>query len=41
MFVVDPEGALIYAGAIDDKPSTKAEDIKTATNYVAARSTRR
>jgi len=36
MFVVDPEGALIYAGAIDDKPSTKAEDIKTATNYVAA-----
>jgi peroxiredoxin len=36
MFVIDPQGTLIYAGAIDDKPSTKQEDVKTATNYVAA-----
>ena len=36
MFVVDAEGTLVYAGAIDDKPSTKAEDVKTAVNYVAA-----
>lgn len=36
MFVVDPKGILRYAGAIDDTPSTKAADITTATNYVAA-----
>jgi peroxiredoxin len=36
MFVVDPEGILIYAGGIDDKPSTKTADVKAATNYVAA-----
>jgi hypothetical protein len=36
MFVVAPEGTLVYAGAIDDKPSAKTEDVKTATNYVAA-----
>jgi peroxiredoxin len=36
MFVVNPQGTLVYAGAIDDKPSTKADDVKGATNYVAA-----
>lgn len=36
MFVIDKEGILIYAGAIDDKPSTKTGDIEGATNYVAA-----
>ena len=36
MFVVDTEGTLVYAGAIDDKPSTKTDDVKAATNYVAA-----
>ena len=36
MFVVDPEGALIYAGAIDDKPSPDPNDIPKASNYVAA-----
>lgn len=36
MFVINPEGALIYAGAIDDKPSVDPKDIKSATNYVAA-----
>lgn len=35
MFVVDPNGVLIYAGAIDDKPSSNSGDIATANNYVA------
>jgi peroxiredoxin len=35
MFVINPEGKLIYAGAIDDHPSTDAEDIKTSKNYVS------
>lgn len=33
-FVVDPEGNIIYAGAIDDKKSASSEDIADATNYV-------
>jgi len=36
MFVVNPDGNLIYAGAIDDKPSTDPNDIPGANNYVAA-----
>lgn len=36
MFVINPEGKLIYMGAIDDKPSTNAADIATSKNYVAA-----
>lgn len=35
MYIVDPRGTLIYAGAIDSKPSTDPADIKTATNYVS------
>jgi peroxiredoxin len=34
MFIIDPEGVLIYAGGIDDIPSSKREDIPKATNYV-------
>lgn len=34
LFVIDPKGVLIYAGAIDDKPSTDPADIPGATNYV-------
>jgi len=34
MFVVNPEGTLIYAGAIDNTPSTDKEDIPKSTNYV-------
>lgn len=34
MYVIDPAGKLVYAGAIDSKPSTNPDDIKTATNYV-------
>ncbi len=36
MFVIDPKGMLIYAGAIDDRPTTKFEDIKGAANYIQA-----
>ena len=34
MYVIDPQGTLIYAGAIDSKPTANPADIKTATNYV-------
>ncbi len=34
MFVIDKEGVLVYNGAIDDKSTTKAEDVEGATNYV-------
>jgi peroxiredoxin len=36
MFVVDPEGVLIYAGAIDDKPTPKPATVAGAQNYVRA-----
>jgi peroxiredoxin len=36
MYVIDPKGTLVYAGAIDDKPSTDQSDIAGARNYVAA-----
>jgi peroxiredoxin len=34
MFVIDPNGMLVYNGAIDSKESTDTSDIPTATNYV-------
>jgi peroxiredoxin len=34
MFVIDPNGRLIYSGAIDNKPTPDPDDIKGATNYV-------
>ena len=34
MYLVAPDGTLIYAGGIDSIPSGRADDIKTATNYV-------
>jgi len=34
MFVVNKEGTLVYAGAIDDRASFKQEDIPGAKNYV-------
>jgi peroxiredoxin len=34
IFVIDPNGTLIYQGAIDDKPTTDQADIKTARNYL-------
>jgi peroxiredoxin len=36
MFVVDPTGKVVYAGGIDDKPSTDQADIATAKNFVSA-----
>lgn len=36
MFVISPEGKILYRGAIDDKPSTDQADVKTAKNYVKA-----
>ena len=36
MFVVDPGGQVIYAGAIDDKRSANPADAKSANNYVRA-----
>ena len=34
MFVMDPEGAIIYHGAIDSIPSTDPMDIEASKNYV-------
>jgi len=34
MFIVNPEGKLIYAGGIDNIASTDKDDIGKATNYV-------
>ena len=34
MYVIDPNGVLVYAGAIDDKRSANPADVKTATNFV-------
>lgn len=36
MYVINPEGELIYKGGIDDKPTTDEADIETATNFVSA-----
>ena len=36
MYIVNPEGTLVYAGGIDDIASTDTNDIKKAKNYVAA-----
>jgi peroxiredoxin len=34
LYVIDPEGVLIYMGAIDDKKSVDAADVAGAKNYV-------
>ena len=34
MYVIDKQGMLQYMGAIDDKPSSNPDSVKTATNYV-------
>ena len=34
MYLISPQGTLIYAGAIDSIASARTDDIKTATNYV-------
>jgi peroxiredoxin len=34
MYIINPQGVLVYAGAIDSVPSARVDDIKTATNYI-------
>jgi peroxiredoxin len=34
MYVVDKSGTLVYAGAIDDRPTTRRSDVKVARSYV-------
>ena len=34
MYVIDPQGKLIYEGAIDDRPTPDISDIKGADNYL-------
>ena len=34
LYVINPEGVLVYMGAIDDKKSTDAADVAGAKNYV-------
>jgi peroxiredoxin len=34
MYVIDAQGVLVYAGAIDDRPTTRQADIQGAQNYV-------
>ena len=36
MYIINPQGVLVYQGAIDDKPSTDLGDVKSAKNYVKA-----
>ena len=36
MYVINKAGTLVYAGAIDDKPTANAEDINGARNHVLA-----
>jgi len=35
MFVINPQGVIIYDGAIDDKPTTDLADVPGAKNYVS------
>ena len=36
LFIIDPQGVLIYKGAIDDHATADAADIPNSKNYVAA-----
>jgi hypothetical protein len=36
MYLVDKAGVLVYAGAIDDRPTTRTADVAGANNYVQA-----
>ena len=35
IFIINPKGALIYNGAIDDRPTTDVSDVNGAKNYVS------
>jgi hypothetical protein len=34
MYVINGEGALVYKGGIDDKPTARLQDLKSARNFV-------
>jgi peroxiredoxin len=34
MYIISPQGNLVYAGGIDSIASARAEDVKQATNYI-------
>ncbi len=34
MYIINPDGELVYMGAIDDRPTTRDSDIEGARNYV-------
>ena len=34
MYIINPQGVLVYAGAIDSVPSARVDDVKIATNYI-------
>ena len=34
LYIISPQGVLLYAGGIDSVASSRVDDIKTATNYV-------
>ena len=36
LYIIDPAGTLVYAGGIDNQPSTNVADIPGATNHVKA-----
>ena len=36
MYVIDKAGMLVYAGAIDDRPTSRKSDVQGANNYVRA-----
>jgi peroxiredoxin len=36
MYVITGDGTLVYMGGIDDKPTTRLDDLKTAKNFVDA-----
>ena len=36
MYIVDGKGTLVYAGGMDDRPSTDADDVEGARNHVLA-----
>ena len=36
MFVITPEGKVVYGGAIDDRRSANPDDVKTAKNFLKA-----
>jgi hypothetical protein len=34
MYVINPQGVLLYNGAIDDRPTSRVEDVEGATNFL-------